>query len=682
MTGREQAEPGRAGKAKKPEGYANGKIWHILFRYNSITIRAERLQYSPVSGKIGLSNDWAFCWRDQHTLERTVDMMRKLLALALAGLLCLGLTPPAHGAVEELVGLRIDDVVAYSGEECVYTVQEDGLYGFYRVDGSVLLEPIYAAVGPYSDGMAAVSLAGEWVEGKLGGAARFRGGRFGYVDGNGALLIAMQYRQAFPFSEDRAFAVNTDGELVLLDKTGEVLASFPEAELRSGESVQFSDGLAVIPVGGEEEAAETAYLVVDYSGREVCTLTDAYVDFMGGYHDGRIAVAESGEWTLDESGVRRFTASPGAWGYRDEQGGMAIGFQFEEAAPFSDGLAAVLSRSGSGKAAYGFVSAGGEMVVPAEYDGALSYEDGVGALLSEGKWAYVDTEGRLITGFSYDEVGRFREGIALVRSGGWLRAVNQEGVILFTIEAGGGLAFSAGTAVVRQEDGSCGVCDTEGNLLVSFEYEDAYHWDGYLWLKRGEMWRVYRTEDVIDASLSTPEGAPAGVGTFLDVPAGSWYAAAVTWATDHDVITGTGGGLFSPDRSCTRGEILSFLWRAMGRPEPAVENPFPDVSANHYYYQAALWAYENGLVSGELFSAAELCSRSMAVTYLWRLEGCPSGSASAFADVSEDAAYAQAVAWAVEAGITDGSGDGTFSPDEICSRGQIVTFLYRYLVEN
>ncbi len=293
----------------------------------------------------------------------------------------------------------------------------------------------------------------------------------------------------------------------------------------------------------------------------------------------------------------------------------------------------------------------------------------------------MDAEGACITDVSYDGVGRFREGIALVRSGEWLRAINPRGVILFSIGASEGIVFSDGVAVLRQEDGSCGVCDADGNLLVPFEYEDAYHWDGYLWLKRGEMWRVYCTEDVINASRSAPEGEPAGVGVFLDVPAGSWYAAAVTWATDHDVVTGTGGGQFSPDRSCTKGEIISFLWRAMGRPEPAIENPFSDVSANHYYYQAALWAYENDLVSGDVFSAAGLCSRGMAVTYLWRMEGCPFGSAPAFTDVSEDAEYAQAVAWAVEAGITDGSGDGTFSPDEICSRGQIVTFLYRYLVK-
>lgn len=616
-------------------------------------------------------------------------MRKKLLALALAGLLCLGFAPPAHAAVEELVSLRVDEVIAYSGEEEAYTVREDGLYGFYRTDGSVLLEPNYAAVGPFSDGMAAVSLSGDWVEGSGSTPPRFRGGRFGYVDAGGVLTVAMQYRQAFPFSEDRAFAVDGSGTLVLLDRTGRELASFPQAELWAGESVRLSEGLAVIPVKCEEETPaeeETAraYLVVDSGGRELFTLTDAWVDFMGGYHSGRIAAAETGEWTEDEAGSRSFTAASGAWGYRDEAGELAIPFQFEEAAPFSGGLAAVCLRGEDGETLYGFVSPEGGMTVPAEYDGARSFDGGTGALLLGDNWAYVDQEGRLLTDFLYEEAGPFRDGIALVRSGGQLQAISERGRILFTADAGRGLAFSGGVTVLQEEgDGAWGVYGEGGELLVPFEYEEAFHWDGYLWLKRGELWRVYRTEDVIEASQTAPEGEAAGVGAFLDVPADAWYAAAVTWATDHDVITGTGGSQFSPDRSCTTGEIITFLWRAVGRPEPErEENPFTDVSASHYYYQAALWAYENGIVSGDVFGAAELCSRGMAVTYLWRLAGSPGGYFPVFADVDMDAVYAQAVSWALSEDITGGNGGGFFSPDEICSRGQIVTFLYRYLVED
>jgi len=606
-----------------------------------------------------------------------MNMKNKLLALALAWLLCIGLAPSARAGVEELISLRVDDVVDYSEEAGVCTVRENGLYGFYAADGSLTLEPEYAAAGPYAGGYAAVSLAGEWTGSEEEGTLHFRGGRFGYVDGDGILVIPMQYRQAFPFAEGRAFAVDASGKLVMLDQSGKTIASYSRAELREGESVGFSDGLAVIPIRGGGEDEERYYLVVDSGGRAVCTLTDAYVDFMGGYHDGLIAVAEAGERTEDEN--RAVTS--GAWGYRDEEGELAIECRYAEAAPFSDGLAAVLVEGESGKSGWGFVSTDGEMVIPAEYEAARSFVDGLGAVCSGGKWAIVDTEGRTVTDFSYEEIGPFREGIALVRERDRLRAINSRGVVLFSVEAVASWGFSGGAAAVRQSDGLYGVCDASGGLLVPFEYEAAFSWDGYLWLKRGELWRVYSTQDVIDARQSTPEGEPAEVGTFLDVPADSWYAAPVTWATDHDVITGTGGGLFSPDRSCTTGEIISFLWRAMGRPEPEIENPFLDVSASHYYYQAALWAYENRLVGGEVFNAAQQCSRIEALDYLWRLAGRPTGYEPVyFTDIPEDSSYAEAIAWAVGTGITGGSGGGAFSPDEICSRGQIVTFLYRYLV--
>ena len=241
---------------------------------------------------------------------------------------------------------------------------------------------------------------------------------------------------------------------------------------------------------------------------------------------------------------------------------------------------------------------------------------------------------------------------------------------------------------VENEDGLWGIYDKSGNLLVDFTYDRAFHWDGYLWLKRGGLWRVYLTEDVVADRAAAVAAAEeedvavepvAAVGAFSDVAPDAYYAQAVTWATDSDIVTGTGGGLFSPDRPCTTGEIVVCLWRAAGRLEPQIENPFEDVSPNHYYYQAALWAYENGLVEGDVFAAAEPCTRAMVVTYLWSLEGRPFLLTDVFSDVPLEAEYAQAVAWGVSRGITEGDDSGRFNPDSICSRGQIVTFLYRYI---
>lgn len=611
-------------------------------------------------------------------------MKRKLLALFLAGLLCLGLTAPGFASVEELVSLRVDDVTAYSPEEGIYTVRENGLYGYYHTDGTLLLEPNYAAAGEFHDGMAAVSLAGERVRVRENRqlVERFQNGRFGYVDTQGILMISMQYERAYPFSEGRAFAVRPGGELVLLDRNGEELAAFPDAALPEDGVLRFSEGRAVIPVKGGEEQPETVYLVVDASGQEVCTLADAAVDWEGGYHDGLLAVAEAGEWTLNDKGEPlEYLPVPGSWGYRDRDGEIAVAGQFEQAKAFTGGLAAVYG-GGEASSGWGLIDSEGKQVVPARYDSVILYEDGTAALLLDGKWAYVDRDGSRMTGFDYDRVGQFQDGIAFVRSGNEMEAIDTSGEVLFTCP---GVVrawdFSGGVAVLEQADGTFGVCGRDGSLLVPFSYESAFHWDGYLWLKRGDLWRVYDTAEVIDRRSAAPEEDVADVGGFADVPPDSWYADAVIWATDHDVITGTGGGLFSPDRPCTVGEILTFFWRAAGRPEVnEEENPFVDVSPNNYYFQAALWAYENGMTDGEVFGAAELCSRAMAVSYMWHIAGCPMDGTAAFADVSEDAAYAPAVAWAVADGITAGSGDGLFSPDAICSRGQIVTFLYRFLV--
>ena len=602
-------------------------------------------------------------------------MKRKLLALILAALLCQALICPALAVVEEIATVKVDDVAGYSHSDGVYTVVQDGLYGYYFTDGTELAAPGYAYGEDFQDGMAVVS-SGDM-------------GRYGYLDLNGRMAIAAQYRRAFPFAQDRAFAVrDRGGTLVLLDREGTELASFPGAALRPEDRIQFSEGLAVIPLRTESEDGETAvvYQVVDLDGGEVCTLTDAYVDYLNGYHDGRIAAAEAGEWVEDGEGASpRFQADAGAWGYRDAAGELVIAYQYDEADAFSGGMAGVGRGSGRDPVRYGFIDAGGEELVPLEYDGFLPCEDGTAALLSGESWAYVNEDGELLTRFLYSSVTGFSENAAWVRSGSRRNIVNRSGRVLFSVPGENVLPCSGGVIPVQDQEGLWGIYDRTGNLLVDFEYNRALHWDGFLWLKRGDLWRVYLTEDVIAsrdaAAAEDTDGEPAvaAVGSFSDVSPTAYYAQAVTWATDSDIVTGTGGGLFSPDRPCTTGEIIVCLWRAAGRPEPQVENPFGDVSPNHYYYQAALWAYEIGLTDGETFSAAEPCTRAMVVTYLWIMDGRPYGLTDVFDDVPLDAPFAPAVAWAVHYRITEGNDNGRFDPDAICSRGQIVTFLYRYM---
>ena len=168
--------------------------------------------------------------------------------------------------------------------------------------------------------------------------------------------------------------------------------------------------------------------------------------------------------------------------------------------------------------------------------------------------------------------------------------------------------------------------------------------------------------------------------SFADVAADAYYADAVKWAVERRITTGTSDTEFSPADTCTRAQILTFLWRAVGAPESDEENPFSDVKESDYYYDAAVWAYEKGIVNGNQFGADTPCTRSSTVTYLWKNAGSPQWpEGRAFADVDSSSEYAKAVAWAVGNGVTSGMSDTEFSPEVICDRGQIVTFLKRAL---
>ena len=171
--------------------------------------------------------------------------------------------------------------------------------------------------------------------------------------------------------------------------------------------------------------------------------------------------------------------------------------------------------------------------------------------------------------------------------------------------------------------------------------------------------------------------APSLTG-FNDVVSGAYYEAAVKWAVDNKITTGTSAATFTPDATCTRAQIITFIWRAMGSPKTGAANPFTDVNTTDYFYDAAVWANKLGFTSGTEFAPETPCTRASTVTYLWIAAGSPSADTEAgFSDVAASADYAKAVAWAVEEGITSGVSATEFAPGTICSRGQIVTFLNR-----
>ena len=176
--------------------------------------------------------------------------------------------------------------------------------------------------------------------------------------------------------------------------------------------------------------------------------------------------------------------------------------------------------------------------------------------------------------------------------------------------------------------------------------------------------------------------APISKHPFLDVPAGAYYEGAVVWAVGKGITSGTNATTFDPNGTCTRAQAVTFLWRAAGSPTPKTKlMPFPDVPVGSYYWNAVLWAIEQGITEGTsylTFSPNDSCTRAQIVTFLWRAKGNPAVSGNApFTDVAPDAYYAAAVTWAEKNGITGGIGNGLFGSNNTCTRAQIVTFLYR-----
>ena len=191
---------------------------------------------------------------------------------------------------------------------------------------------------------------------------------------------------------------------------------------------------------------------------------------------------------------------------------------------------------------------------------------------------------------------------------------------------------------------------------------------------------VSRTH-TIEVIFMKANGNPQ-TGVFVDVATGSYYEDAVDWAVENGITQGTDDTHFSPDGICTRAQAVTFLWRAAGSPKPETRTmPFTDVPVGSYYYDAVLWAVENGITKGTsdtTFSPNMTCTRAQIVAFLWRSEKSPAaGTANPFADVKADAYYADAVLWAVKENITKGTTSTTFSPNADCTRAQIVTFLWR-----
>ena len=199
---------------------------------------------------------------------------------------------------------------------------------------------------------------------------------------------------------------------------------------------------------------------------------------------------------------------------------------------------------------------------------------------------------------------------------------------------------------------------------------------------------LYGQGETISGGYEPCDGVNCPGKAFADMPAkGNWAHDPIDWAVSNEITNGTSASTFSPEEGCTRAQVVTFLWRAAGQPAPTSStNPFTDVKPGAYYYSAVLWAVEKGITNGtsdKTFSPDETCTRAQIVTFLWRYEGqpTPTSTNNPFADVRTSAYFGSAVLWAVEKGITNGTSATTFDPEDTCTRAQVVTFLYRNVLK-
>ena len=257
--------------------------------------------------------------------------------------------------------------------------------------------------------------------------------------------------------------------------------------------------------------------------------------------------------------------------------------------------------------------------------------------------------------------------------GGWYDSYY---TIKATAGAGGSISPSGNVSVREGRDQTFTITPDKGYAVSNVKIDGKS-----IGAVKSYTFENVRRTHTIEVIFMKANGNPQ-TGVFVDVATGSYYEDAVDWAVENGITQGTDDTHFAPDGICTRAQAVAFLWRAAGSPKPETcTMPFADVPAGSYYYDAVLWAVENGIAKGTsdtTFSPNMTCSRAQIVTFLWRSEKSPAaGTANPFADVKSTAYYADAVLWAVKENIAKGTTNTTFSPDADCTRAQIVTFLWR-----
>jgi len=514
-------------------------------------------------------------------------MKKKLLSLALALVMCLGLTVPALAAEPNITWfpreIRIEGEfhnglvpVRYSA----LTIDGDqwewgpGKYGYADKTGKLVIPAKYDLVRDFSDGIAVV---GTLIEGK---SHEFL---YGFVNTAGQEVVPVGYVGAQDFSEGLA-AIKKDGKWGFIDKTGKVVIPMEYDYAGS-----FSEGWANVEIDGK-----ISY--IDKTGKVVLTVDEVY-GWAEGFHDGMAKVS------------RQYAeGQPSKYGYIDRTGKEVVPTIYDRVNDFSDGLGQVAVDVDGPNGRVGFVDTAGNVAIPLKYSSAQNFSEGLATVRdpSDELKYVIDTKGNVVIPKKYFGIGLFRNGVAQVSSS-------------------------------RTDLNS--LIDRNGKELLPWKYYMVTHGhdvlscsEGILGISRlGDYGMEYGVMPLPGYSAPTPAPAPAPtVAGFTDVAESSPFKDAIVWAVDQNITKGTSATTFGPSNTCTHNHILTFLWRANGSPASEGENDFA---------KAIAWAKEKGLA--ETIDGGAACTRAETMMYLWKLAGSPKTEANdTFTDVAADADYA------------------------------------------
>ena len=649
-----------------------------------------------------------------------LEMRNRLLALLVALALILGMLPvqsfAAEMTSEVIIAPQYEDAKSFS--DGYAAVKKDGKWGYIDEEGNVVVDFKYDWANFFSEGVALVATLEE-LSYDYGGDSLHTEKRYvvHLIDASGMDVVLTDSS----IEGWGAYPVGYDSYPVTVWYNEEIGGMDPESEAEMESTWFCSDGV-VYANGYLYHTDGSQILLKSFDGLfvpEDYTWDDSYFDYysaIGPCVDGVIpmmagvmglADGYQQAFYMDLEGNIIKTFTPANW---DTGEGISEVYAPDEGLILVTTLAGpVPDMWGYCYIRYGVMDMDGSWVIQPEHtnyyvrlNGDI-FHDGMLPMANEDeRWGVFNTSGELVVDYQYAWIG----------------------------------TYSTGYAAAQLDDGTCVYLDTQGNTyqiggidggIANVSICSSFNSDGVAAVYNVESGEAYcilnkpvdgvfpaiEGSDIIDPSVYFPgydgTGVPtytagvadivtiqenglygfmrlnleAAVNPFTDVPEGAWYYDPVLWAVENGITTGSSDTTFNPGGDCLRAQVVTFLWRAAGEPEPtSTNNPFTDVDEGDWYYDAVLWAVEKGITTGTsetTFSPTAKCNRAQTVTFLYRAMGEPEYSAttSPFTDVKPSAWYGPAVLWAVENEITNGMDATTFGVNGICNRAQVVTFLYR-----